>query len=297
MKSRFFSTIVAAFLALGGIASAAQVDSTKYLCSNQGPIYGETNSVCVDTSQNGLVGVGNGDPVIALNRFLWNDAFIDFIGPADPPREGDTLVNNLSPFWLEDDSAAGAPTLAVVADFDSGAFEMTLASNSEAEYVSLSFNDELNIDTDNGPIMYARVRVDVMPAAAAESIVIGFASARNDTLNSITNNAWFYINTDSDLLVESDDNTTDDDDNDTTVDVVADDWYEYKVDCSVPTDCDFFYRTTLGGDWTEVLADTAFSIGADAAVQPFVRLEKTSGTGVPSIDVDYILAMWRRVDE
>ena len=144
--------------------------------------------------------------------------------------------------------------------------------------------------------MVARVYVETLPSAADEIMVIGFGTAQNDDEDAVTNSAWFKLDADADLLVESDDGTTDDNDNDTTVDITADTWYELKIDCSTVTDCDFFYRNTLAGDWTEVLSATAFSLGADASVQPYIQVQKATGAGVPSLKIDYIHVYWKRGD-
>ncbi len=276
---RSICAVLALLLATPALADT-QHNTDKLRCATKGPYYGRSDSVCVDTVQKGLVGVGNGDVVMGINRYLWVDKFEDFVGKEV----------NVTDAWLgeKDTSAAGSPTLAIKADADWGQYEMTLAADNEAEVITLYTADELNVDSDRDPVIVFRLQVNTLPSAAAEIIVFGLGSAQNDTEDSVANHAWFRLEADGDLLIESDDATTDDDDNDTTVDITADTYYEFKVDCTDPTDCDFFYRSTLSGDWTELLASTAFSVGTDIALQPFVQVSKDSGTGQPSVLIDYI---------
>ncbi len=268
------------------VLADTQASASSYRCGSKNPYYGRTDAICVDTSQKGLAAVGNGDVVMGLNRYLWVDKFEDFVGKEV----------NVTDAWLaeKDTSAAGSPTMAIVADADWGQYEMTLANTNEAEVLTLYTNDELNIDSDRDPVVVFRLNVAVLPSAAAEILVFGLASAQNDTEDSVANHAWFRLEADGDLMIESDDATTDDDDNDTAVDITAGTLYEFKVDCTDPTDCDFFYRSTLGGDWTELLSTTAFSVGADVALQPFAQLSKDSGTGVPSVKIDYVHLLSKR---
>lgn len=274
-----------------------QASTSKYSCPNRKPFGGRTDGVCFDQDSRGAGATYggllmlNGGVDRPLSRVKYVDVFEDFLGATVIPANG-ALDLAEGPWTVKDTSAAGSPTMAVKADADDGQFEMTLAATSEAENLTLYWNDEQNIDTDRGPVMIIRLQVAV--ALTAGKLAFGFASARNDTLDSVANNAWFLLAGDGNLLVESDDATTDDDDNDTGVDITAATWYDFAIDCTVPTDCDFYYRATLGGDWTEVLASTDFSIGADAAVQPLVELQKTTGTTVPSVLIDFVEVYWKR---
>lgn len=285
-------SVFAAHLALAD----SQVSPASYRCPGKTAYYGRSDGVCVDTDEKALLAIGNGDVTMALNRYLFVDIFDDFQGNSDLPKTGDTVVNAASPWYVDDQSAAGSPTIGNRADADNGQLELTLAATDEAENLTLYFKDEQTIDSDSGPVLVARVMVNTLPSAADEIIVLGFATAQNDDEDATTNNAWFKLDAGANLLVESDDNSTNDDDNDTLVDITADAWYEFKIDCSVPTDCDFFYRSTLGGDWTEVLSATAFSIGADASVQPYLQVQKASGAGQPSVYVDFVHLFWKRGD-
>jgi hypothetical protein len=132
--------------------------------------------------------------------------------------------------------------------------------------------------------------------------------AQADTVEAVANNAYFGVaGADLNLDIASDDASTDTDNTDTTVDLVAGTWYEFLIslnsmhgvtvndpDGASATDVHYFYRTSLGGDWTQLLASTTMTIGADIALQPFVQVEKTSGTSTPDLLVDYIKCYWER---
>lgn len=283
------SALVASLLVTAAAWTAiadTQVSASNWRCATRNPYAARSDGVCVDTSQKGAAAIGNGDMTMALNRYLWVDMFEDFMGKEV----------NVTDSWLgeKDTSSSGTPTLAILGDADHGVYEMTLASTDEAEIITLYTNDELNIDSDRDPVIVFRLDVNTLPSAAAEIIVFGLASAQNDTEDSVANHVWFRLEADGDLMIESDDGTTDDNDNDTGIDITADTWYEYKIDCTDPTDCDFFYRATLGGDWTELLSTTAFSVGADVALQPFVQVSKDGGAGQPSVKIDYIHQFHKR---
>lgn len=289
--------LLAAMLVSGPALADQQANVSKYSCPSAKPYANRTDGVCFDQSSLGAgatyggVLLTNGNIDRPLSRVKYVDVFEDFLGATVIPANG-SLDTAEGPWTVKDTSAAGSPALAIKGDADDGLFEMTLAATSEAENLDLYWNDEQNIDTDRGPIMI--VRLDVAVALTAGKFVFGFASARSDTLDNIANNAWFLLPGDGNLNIESDDATTDDDDNDTTVDITAGTFYDFMIDCSVPTDCDFYYRATLGGDWTELLTTTPFSLGNDAQVQPYFQLQKASGTSVPSVMIDFVEVLWKR---
>ena len=293
--NRLVLTALAMAVALPALADS-QVSNSDYRCGTRNPYYARTDGLCVDTDEKATVAIGNGDMVMGLNRYLIVDLFEDFQGNTDVPGTGDTIVNQSTPWYVDDQSASGSPTFAEIADADNGQYQLTLAATNEAENLTFYFKDQQTIDSDSGPVMVVRAYVNTLPSAADEIIVMGFGSAQNDDEDAIASNAWFKLDANASLLVESDDTTTNDDDNDTSFDVVVDTWYEFMIDCSTVTDCDFFYRSTLAGDWTEVLAATAFSLGADASVQPYIQIQKATGTGVPSLYLDFVHVWWKRGD-
>lgn len=271
------------------------------------PIYGRNDGVAVlpdaggdTTTTDGLIAVENGAVASTLSRAMFCEVFEDFLGGHDIPTSGDTIVNNSSPWFVKDTSAAGSPTKAIVADADNGQYALTFAATNEAEVLTLSFNDEQNIDSDQEPVFITRLSVDGTPGAAT-NLVIGLASAQNDTEDSVAQNAWFRLVPSSlALYCESDDATTDSDDKSTGITLTAATLYEFKVSMSAMdgaayNNVKFFYRTALGGDWTNITPSAVtFKVAADTALQPFIQLSKTTGTATDGIKIDYVHCLWKR---
>lgn len=269
------------------------------------PLYGRTDGVGVvpdaggDSSlSDGLVAISNGDVSKTLDHSMYCEVFEDFIGQTAIPLNG-TGDASSGPWQIKDTSAAGAPTTVVSGDADNGQLALAFAADNEAEILTLYWGDEQNIDSDQEPVFDIRLSLDAQ-FTAGTILVFGLASAYNATADSVANHGWFRVEgANLNLLIESDDATTDDDDNDTTVDLVAATMYEFRVSLSAlhggsATNAKFFYRSTLGGDWTPLLATTTFSVGADIALQPIVQLQKASGTATDGIKIDYVRAFWKR---
>jgi hypothetical protein len=117
------------------------------------------------------------------------------------------------------------------------------------------------------------------------TITAGVGSAQNDTSDSVATNAWFKIDgatSLSNVVVETDDATNDLDDKATG-----------KTITTAYTKCliDFTQgiqdvRFEINGD--RVAAGTTFDMSALTAglnVQPWVQIQKASGTGIPVITI------------
>jgi hypothetical protein len=281
-------------------------DADRLLVSKAGsPIYGQTDGVGVlpdaggsSSAHDGLVAISNGSNAMCLDRAMLCEVFEDFMG-------GTTIAANGTgdaaggPWFTKDTSAAGSPTLAISGDADNGQFAMAFSSTNESQILTLYWNDEQNIDSDQEPVVIYRLSVDATPTSGTK-IAFGLASAQNDTLDSVAQNAWFLLaGADLSIFVESDDATTDSDDKDTGIDVTAATMYEFKVSCAAAdgaayNNVKFFYRSTLGGDWTDITpSGTTFKLAADTALQPFVQLTKNSAA-TDGIKIDYVRCYWKR---
>lgn len=184
--------------------------------------------------------------------------------------------------WVKQDtSAVGAPTWALVADTHGGEFAMTLAADAEAESLTLYFGDQLIFAANKKPVLEARLKVSTI--AAAQRVVFGLAGVRDATLDNIAQNAWFRIEANMNVLVETDDGTTDNDDNDTTVDAVNGTYAIYEVDLSNLADIKFRIN---GIDRTPETMN--LSALTTETLQPFLEIQKDSGTGTPAITLDWI---------
>lgn len=188
---------------------------------------------------------------------------------------------------ITDTSSAGTPTYLCVTE-DGGAAALTLAANSEVENVCLSFNDVLPWD------LAQLKRVDFIAMLtgmdANTSLVLGVGSGRNDTLDSVAVNAWFRVEGASGTLtLETDDGTNDTDDvaSGTTLAAV---YKKLSIDFSFGLKDVRFYV-----DGERVAADTTFDISAITEgqnVQPLIQLQKTTGTGTPSVRIAKVAAQY-----
>lgn len=199
----------------------------------------------------------------------------DFIGPA---------VDETNDWHLNDTSAAGAPTHAILAD--ETAVELALAANDELEVQGYDFNDKLVFDIDTLNTFVARFKVSTI--TTAEEAVIGMGSAWADAINDIVAHAWFKLDATMDLLVESDDGTNDLDDKDTDVDLTLDTYIWVMIDFSTKADVKF-YTSTDGKVWTQRQTGTTFDMSNyTAGLQPMFAILKASGTTTPSITADIV---------
>ncbi len=183
---------------------------------------------------------------------------------------------------IADTSAAGAPTyLCITAD--GGAAKLTLEATSEAQNVCLYQGDVLPFDL--AKIQRVRFIAEVAAVNSVTTLVMGVGSARNDTPDTVSINAWFRMEgsaSTSNVVCETDDGTNDNDDKatGTTLAAVA---KEFVIDFTNGiTDVRFFI------DGAAVATATTFSMSAITAgqnVQLIFQLQKASGTGVPSVTI------------
>lgn len=195
-----------------------------------------------------------------------------------------------SPWAIADTSAAGSPTYASVTPSATGEVALTLASTSEVENVCLSFGDTLCFDVDNIESFEARVKVS--GCTTGTTISWGLASARNDTVSTISNRALFRMTgatSTTAVTVETDDNTTDSGLISTGA-TLATTYKKFFIDFSGGKTNVKFYI-----DGVRVAASTTFSLtGFSASFQPFFQIQKTASTNVDSITIDYVKVVMKR---
>jgi hypothetical protein len=208
----------------------------------------------------------------------------DFIGTsATFPVAADPAT----PWLVVDTSAAGTPTYVRNA---SNAV-LTLAATSEVENVCLAHGDALSFDIDLIQRIEMRVKLGAAFTTGSE-LVFGLASARNDTTDSVTANAWFkMVGANSTTLVycESDDGTTDKDD--------------ISSGQTLGTTFKRFVIDFTGGksnvkfliDGVRVAASTTFDMSAySVGLQPIVQLQKAANTNVDAVTIDYVRIACKR---
>ena len=215
--------------------------------------------------------------------------FSDFIGGGSLPLDsagGEGFVNH-------DTSSSGAPTLAFQPAAD-GVYMMKFASTSEAEYLATYLGDDCCISPTKNPIFEARVKLVLAGStlSADDRIVIGLASARDNTLNDIVDHVWFRMEgANNNIFVEGDDGTTDNDDNDTGVDYASGTYQVFKIDMSDLTDVKYYI------DGTQCVLPEKIDVSAMAAtdyLQPYIEIQKDTGAEVHEVHIDYISVLWDR---
>ncbi len=192
------------------------------------------------------------------------------------------------PWLLQDTSSAGTPVTDYVDDEVNGRYELTSDSQAEAQALGLNFNDVLLLDPALGPILEAGVIWTPAGAAgtAETRFVVGLASARNATLDSIAEHAWFRVEGASmALLVEGDDGTTDTNDQATAVTVVKDSLLRLQIDM---TDLSAVAFKAKVGSGAWVSCGTVDISDASGLMQPFIEYQKDSGATVNTLTVDYV---------
>jgi len=183
---------------------------------------------------------------------------------------------------IKDTSSAGTPTYLCITE-DGGAAKLTLAATSEAEIVTLYCGDVLPYDL--AKLQHLWWIAKVAGIDSVTTLVFGAANAQNDTDDTVGVSAWFRM--------EGSASTT-------AVVVETDDVTNEQVDVATGETLAAVYKK-FQLDFTNGLADVRFYIdGARVAdgttfdmsdvssgqnVQPYVQLQKASGTGVPSITI------------
>lgn len=199
-----------------------------------------------------------------------------------------TTTPGMNGWTIKDTSSAGTPTYLCTSGV--GAV-LTLAANSEAEIVTLYQNDVLQFSLQD--IISIEWAVKVAGIDAVTTLVMGVASAQNDTADSVATHAWFRMEGSASttaLVTETDDGTTDDDDN-ATGSSLATTTRRLKVDFSNGLDDVRFY---VDGSRRSSANTFNMESAADPTnLQPFVQLQKASGTGVPSVTIRSCIIRYR----
>ena len=204
----------------------------------------------------------------------------DFLGAA---------INVTDGLWAVVD--VGDATEALAADTANGVFQLALAATSEAEDAVLYWGDQRGIDVGNKAIVEMRVKLSVLPTTGV-CAVWGIATDHNLDKDTVAVNAWFRADASGEVKVETDDTTNNNDDVATGVTVLATDWKIYRIDFSDLTDVKFYI------DGARVAGGTTFDMSnltaAEQVVQFYFSLDKASGTGVGTMQIDYVRAWSQR---
>lgn len=199
-----------------------------------------------------------------------------------------TSADPATPWLVADTSSAGSPV------YTKGTSEatLTLAATSEVENVCLSFGDALDIDIDDIQRVEMRVKISAATMTSGSILAFGLGSARNDTLDSVTANAWFRMegaNSTTLVYCESDDGVNDNDDKSSGV-TLGTTFKEFVIDFTGgKSNVKFFI------DGQRVASTTTFDMSNySAGLQPIVQIQKAANTNANGVVVDYVKIVAKR---
>ena len=142
-----------------------------------------------------------------------------------------------------------------------------------------------NFDAGNGLIFETRVNFSVLPTTGVTA-VLGVANDHNLDKDTVTVAAWFRLDASGAIDVETDDTTNNNDDKTTGITAVAGTFNIFRIDMTTLTDVKFFI------DGTRVTTGTTFDMSnmtaAEQQMQPYFSLDKATGTGVGTMQIDYV---------
>lgn len=215
----------------------------------------------------------------------------DFIG--DWPAAASALAGQGPYAWSKTETNA----LGVISqDVANGVLKFSADAVAEAATCALYMANS-PVDIDKAPIFEAIVAVYDIGDAAAVDIDFGLASDTHATdFEAIAAFAAFHLDGNNlSLNCHSDDGTTDTAAVDTTVDLVDDTYYAFKIDCTDKSDVKFYYRALTTDTWTAVATGTTFDISAySGTLTPIVLVEKTSDDTTFDVRVDRIRVQAQR---
>ena len=116
--------------------------------------------------------------------------------------------------------------------------------------------------------------------------VFGLANDHNLDKDTVAVAAWFRMDASLVCKVETDDTTNNNDDKATGSTFVAGTFYVCRIDMTTLTDVKFFINGT------QVATGTTFDMSnmtaAEQQMQPYFSLDKASGTGLGTMQIDYV---------
>lgn len=217
------------------------------------------------------------------SAYCWHDHF-------DRAQTVTTTSNAMG--WTKA-STGTTPTLAIVNDgLAGGALKAALTSTSEEQICCAYHGDILTFPL--AGIIRAKWLARVTGIDAVTTLVMGLASGRNDTEDSVAINAWFRMQGSASLtaiVAESDDGTTDKDDIATGWDLSST-YHSFEIDFTRGLGD---VRFLVNGH--EVALGTTFNLSAVSAtqgMQPLIQIHKASGTGVPAVYVTNLEIEYRK---
>lgn len=208
----------------------------------------------------------------------------------------------IAPVWLKEDFVCaaldatnrialldtGEATEALGADLANGILALALTATSEAQLAGMSYGDQRPFILNQGLNFEARFRFSVLPTTGA-IVCVGLMGDHHATADTVAESIWFRADANGAITVESDDTANERTKIATGVTLTTDDWIVARIDCTNIADVKFY----INGE--RVAEGTTFNMSAVAGLklQPVARINKASGTGVGTVELDYF-AVWQK---
>lgn len=187
--------------------------------------------------------------------------------------------------WTKLIVGAGPPTIGAVADAASGVMELALTNDSQAQDAMIYHSDQRAFSLKQGCIFEARVKFSVLPTTGVKA-VLGLAGDHNLDKDAVTEHAWFGAAASAAMIAETDDTTNDNDDVSTGVTVTTSQWKIYQIDFRTIADVRFYINGASVA--TATTFDMSNLSDSEAVMQPYFSLDKASGTGVGTMQIDCV---------
>ena len=166
-----------------------------------------------------------------------------------------------------------------------GVLAQILDADNNDEDALMYFGDMLSMDVNKALYLEMRCRCAVLPTLTAEG-VWGMAGTHNLDKDTINVGAWFKLDGSGALVVESDDTTNNEDDEATGITMAIATWYVLSIDFKDLANVKFYV------DNVRVATQTTFDMtnltAAEAIMQVYFGLDKTSDVGLGTFYTDYV---------
>lgn len=185
----------------------------------------------------------------------------------------------VSSFWAT--AASGDSTLALVTPSANGEVAATLTATDEVQNRYMTFGDVLCIGIDK--LHSIEMGVKATAIAAAVQATFGLAGARNATINSLAQAAVFRMIGNDSVVIRTTDGTNTSADIATGV-AMGTAYRKFLIDFTGGKSDVKFYI-----DGRRVAAANRFNLSAyTGSLQPFFQIQKTTGTAVGALTIDYV---------
>lgn len=185
--------------------------------------------------------------------------------------------------WIKKIVGAAPPTVAGKADAANGTVELALTAANEKQEAVLYFGDQRQFSIEHGVNVEFRFKASTLPTDAAE-MVLGLCGDWADGPDAITYSLFATLDGSGEIFCEKDDNATDQSAT-SGVTLTATDWCVLRIDATTASNVKFYVNGVQKATGTTF---AYAATGANATLQPYIACYKASGTGVGTLEVDYV---------